>query len=470
MTDTLLDRSIEALGADLRAGRTTAAEIARVANAAHTRNGAALGAWRTWGGDRMAGAAAAADTALAAGYDLGPLHGLPVSVKDLYAVDGFPLYAGTPRDLPPEWHREGPVVRALRHGFAVIAGKAHTVEFAFGGVGINNHAGTPANPWDAKDHRAPGGSSSGAGVSLWEGTVVLALGSDTAGSVRVPAAVTGTVGVKTSVRRWSTDGIVPLSPTFDTAGVLARSVRDAVLGFAAIDPQVSEAPQALLERLARTDIAGLRLGVHEAAFAEASPGVAEATQAALRELEKAGARLVPFEFPEGAVAWDLQRRGGLVVAEFARFIANDLPDWKATLDPVVRTRFDRYETQTAVEYLQRRELLDAATRSAHERLRAVDAVVGPTVPHTPPRLADIMELDKYHEANRLMLRNTSFGNLLVLCAVTIPSGLDAARMPVGLQFACTAGNDERALAIALAAERVLGTARQRLGVPPRVAA
>ncbi|MBM3559806.1 MAG: amidase, partial [Alphaproteobacteria bacterium] len=351
-----------------------------------------------------------------------------------------------------------------------IAGKAHTVEFAFGGVGVNSHVGTPANPWDAKDHRAPGGSSSGAGVSLWEGSVVLALGSDTAGSVRVPASVTGTVGVKTSIGRWSTEGIVPLSPTYDTAGVLARSVRDAVLGFATIDPLVQEAPQALLERLARTDIAGLRLGFHEGAFEDASPGVVEATHAALRELEKAGARLVPFDFPEATTAWELQRRGGLVVAEFARFIANDLPDWKATLDPVVRTRFDRYEAQTAIEYLQRRAALDTATCTAHERLRAVDAVVGVTVPHTPPRLADIVELDKYHEANRLMLRNTSFGNLLELCAVTIPSGLDAARMPVGLQFACRAGNDERALAIALAAEKVLGTPRQRLGLPPRVAA
>ena len=470
MSKTLLDRSIETLAAELRSGRTTSAAVAVMANAAHAQNGKSLGAWRSWGGEKLPAAAAAADTALAAGYDLGPLHGLPVSVKDLYAVDGFPLYAGSPNDLPPAWHREGPVVRALRHAFALIAGKAHTVEFAFGGVGVNNHVGTPANPWDGKDHRAPGGSSSGAGVSLWEGSVVLALGSDTAGSVRVPASVTGTVGVKTSIGRWSTEGIVPLSPTFDTAGVLARSVRDAVLGFATIDPLVNEAPEALLERLARTDIAGLRLGIHESALEDSSPGVAEATRAALRELEKAGARLVLFDFPEAATAWDLQRRGGLVVAEFARFIANDLPDWKATLDPVVRTRFDRYETQTAIEYLQRRTLLDAATRTAHERLRAVDAVVGVTVPHTPPRLADIVELDKYHEANRLMLRNTSFGNLLELCAVTIPSGLDAARMPVGLQFACTAGNDERALAIALAAEKVLGTARQRLGLPPRVAA
>lgn len=470
MSETLLDRSIETLAAELRAGGTISVELAHTANAAHARNDRSLGAWRSWGGERMVAAAVAADAALGAGYDLGPLHGLPVSVKDLYAVDGFPLYAGSPNNLPPVWHREGPVVRALRHAFALIAGKTHTVEFAFGGVGVNNHVGTPANPWDAKDHRAPGGSSSGAGVSLWEGTVVLALGSDTAGSVRVPASVTGTVGVKTSIGRWSTDGIVPLSPTFDTAGVLARSVRDAVLGFATIDPLVSESPGALLERLARTDIAGLRLGVHEGAFEDASPGVAEATRDALHELEKAGARLVPFDFPEAATAWDLHRRGGLVVAEFARFIANDLPDWKATLDPVVRTRFDRYEAQTAVEYLQRRSLLDAATRTAHERLRAVDAVVGPTVTHTPPRLADIADLDKYHEANRLMLRNTSFGNLLVLCAVTIPSGLDAARMPVGLQFACTAGNDERALAIGLAAEKVLGTARQRLGLPPRIVA
>ncbi|NIR35760.1 MAG: amidase, partial [Actinobacteria bacterium] len=163
---------------------------------------------------------------LAADDDPPPLTGIPISVKDLYGVDGLPTFAGTTRALPERWSRDAWLVRRLRDAGAIIVGKTHMVEMAFGGVGLNPSWETPRNPWDAGTHRIPGGSSSGAGVSLWEGSALIALGSDTGGSIRIPAALTGTVGQRTTKGRWPTTGVVPLSPTFDTVGALTRTVED----------------------------------------------------------------------------------------------------------------------------------------------------------------------------------------------------------------------------------------------------
>ncbi|RMF71559.1 MAG: amidase, partial [Acidobacteria bacterium] len=170
--------------------------------------------------------AAAADALLARGEDPGPAAGVPWSAKDLYGVPGYRTHAGCPRPLPERFEQPGPLVeRLLAHG-APCVGKTHTVQFAFGGLGTNPHWPTPVNPWDAEVERVPGGSSSGAGVSVVTGAARIALGTDTAGSVRIPAAWTGCVGLKTTAGRWPTAGIVPLSPTLDTAGVLARDVAD----------------------------------------------------------------------------------------------------------------------------------------------------------------------------------------------------------------------------------------------------
>ena len=165
-----------------------------------------------------------------------PLCGIPVSVKDLYAVDGMPTYAGSARTLPGDpWSRDGELIARLRRAGAVFVGKTHTVEFAYGGVGINPHWGTPRNPWDADTARIPGGSSCGAGVSLWEGSAMLALGSDTGGSIRIPSAFTGVVGHKPTKGRLPTTGVTQLSSTFDTTGTLARTVTDSAWFFGCAD-------------------------------------------------------------------------------------------------------------------------------------------------------------------------------------------------------------------------------------------
>ena len=466
--DDVSDRSLTALAGALRAGETTAEAIAREALARHEAVGERLDAYKTWDGERALDQARWADAALAQGRDLGPLLGVPVSLKDLYGVPGLPTFAGSPRRLPAEWERPGPAVAALLGQGAVITGKTHTVEFAFGGLGTNPHWGTPRNPWDARDHRVPGGSSAGAGVSLAEGSALVAFGTDTAGSVRIPASMTGQVGLKTTHGRWSLAGIVPLSPSLDTAGLLARSAADAAFAFAAVDPAIGPArADAFLRRLADVEAADLRLGVCDDYFWEdCSPGIAEAVEAALDELAREGARRKPVALPELPEVNRIFRKGGLVAVELYVFLSSVLPDWLDTIDDNVKQRMAEADTLTASAYLDRVRILGDLAARVDERLAAVDVLVTPTVSVTPPTLAEIAEPGAYRDANMAALRNTSVVNYLGLCAVTLPVGLDAAGMPVGLQLVARGGSDERLLAAALAIERVLGTGRERFGPPP----
>jgi len=462
----LEDRTIIHLAEDLRAGRTSAVALADTAIANHDAGNSTFAAYKTWDPARFRAEADIADRAFAASIDLGPLQGIPVSVKDLYGVRGYPTFAGSPRELPPEWRHEGPVIRTLRGQLAAFSGKTHTVQFAFGALGTNPHWGTPRNPWDADDHRAPGGSSAGAGVSLWEGSALLAMGTDTAGSVRMPASMTGTVGIKTTQGRWSIEGITPLSHTLDTPGVLARCVTDAALGFSVIDPEASGDPAGFLAGVETAVVGDFRIGVCETFFDACDPGVAEGVHAALAELEAAGARIINVDIPGLDEVDQIFRTGGLSAFEFASFINDVLPDFLEDIDPMVGSRFDKMAALTAADYQGRLRRMAALSKAAHAAMADVHAVVGPTIPITPPKIADVRDPRAYMKANLMAARNTTVANLLAMSAVTIPVALDAAGMPVGLQINCAGGDDARAVAIARAFEKVLGTARQRLGAPP----
>src|SRR5262249_44837160 len=187
-----------------------------------------------------------------------------VRIRLFSACAVFAPAAPPPPPPPPQFEMEGPVTASLRRQLATVMGKTHMVEFAFGGTGHNAHYGSPYNPWDAKAHRSPGGSSSGAGISLCEGSALLALGSDTAASVRLPAAMTGNAGLKITKERWSTAGIVPLSFTFDTPGILARSMADAAFSFAALDPLLGDS-FAFLRRVP-AGVDGIRVGIADSWF------------------------------------------------------------------------------------------------------------------------------------------------------------------------------------------------------------
>jgi len=318
-------------------------------------------------------------------------------------------------------------------------------------------------------HRSVGGSSSGAGVSLLEGSAVLAFGSDTAGSVRIPACMTGNAGLKVTIGRWSTGGVVPLSFTLDTPGLLARSVCDLAYGFAALDPAGID-PLTLVARGGMRDLSGIRIGVGDAfLWRDCDPGIAETTQEAVDALVRAGAVACDFKLPEAEAAYDVFLAGGLSAIELRSFLDRELPEWLDQLDPVIAPAVRNAESLSAREYLARAARLDDLARAAAARLDTVDVIASPTLCLNPPLMSDVADADSHLRVNRRIVRNTAWVNYLGLCAITMPVGRDRTGMPVGLQLTAPAHAEEKLLTIALMAERVLGTAVDRLGTPPLLA-
>jgi len=449
----------------LREGGVRAVDLFDEAEERHRRFGDALNAYKLWLGPAARAQAQAADAAFKVGADLGPAQGLPISIKDVFGVRGTPTFCGTPRPLPPKYEAEGPIVTGLRGQLAVFPGKSHTVPFAFGVIGVNKHWGSPRNPWDASAHRMTGGSSSGAGVSLWEGSCLWALGSDAGGSVRAPAALTGCVGLRTSIGRWPVGGAPALSPTFDTPGILARSVEDLIVGFAAIDPSVESLPM-LLQATARS-LDGLRIGVPDDHFYdECGPGVVDAVRRALGNLEAKGATRVSLAFPEAAEAAQWMANGGVGVPEGYAFVRSEFPEWIETLDPTVWSRLSTYGAIDVQEYLQRLREIEPARVRAHARLEGLDVIATPTTRLTAPTAREVESLEDYRQRNMAIGRNLMLMNLWDFPSITLPVGKDPNGLPVGLQLSSRRGTDDKLLGIARAVETVLGTPRQILGTPP----
>jgi aspartyl-tRNA(Asn)/glutamyl-tRNA(Gln) amidotransferase subunit A len=467
MGEEVFDATLRELARDLRAGDLDARELAETVIARHEAN-AGLDAYRAFDAEHLRVQARAADAALAAEADPGPLTGIPFSVKDLFAVKGFDTYAGSPRPLPGKWEREGPVVHRLRKQLAPVTGKTHTVEFAFGGIGTNPHFPTPRNPWDPNVHRVPGGSSAGAGVSLAEGSALLALGTDTAGSVRVPASFTGHVGLRPTAGRWSIEGIVPLSHTFDSPGVLVRSVDDLIHVFGALDPHW-DGPDALEQALEPLGAEDLRLGMTDVLFWDGcAAAIADPIHAAVDDLVRQGSRVRTIDLDESRSALDVFRRANPAGVELYAFLSRELPDWLSTLDPNVGARVEAGKKVAAVDYVANLSELGRLARSAEQRMREIDVLVTPTVAIGPPTVEDVSTEEGYRTHNLLALRNTSVPSYLGMCAVTLPVGRDAAGMPVGMQLVAPGGREERLLSAARAIEQVLGTPAERLGPPPAV--
>ena len=454
-----VDQPLESIARDLRSGALRAEALADRAIAAHQAGGAALNAYKTWDGARALEQARAIDALLAAGRDLGPLMGIPVSVKDLFGVPGLPVFAGTDTAFPDAYSAAGPLVSRLLGQLGVVTGKTHTVEFAFGGLGVNAHWGTPLNPWSGADGaRVPGGSSSGAGVSLAEGSALLALGTDTAGSVRVPASFCGQAALKTTFGLWESDGIVPLSPSLDTPGLLARSAADLAYGFAALDPRGPGMAQP-------RDLSGLRIGVPENFFWDGDAGVLARVQDTLRDLEGAGAVLVRLTLPGCDEVFDIFRQGGLAAPELRAWLDRNGPERIERLDPVVRLRVAGADAISAPEYLRRREELHLRGQAAREVFAQCDLLACPTAAIAPPRLADITEPADYAHANMMALRNTVIANLFGWCALSLPAGPDAQGLPVGLQLMAPPFDETALLAAGRAVEGRIGTGSDLLGRP-----
>jgi len=402
--------------------------------------------------DTARATADAADALRAAGLPAPPLAGLPLSIKDLFDEAGQVTRAGSRvLDGAAPAAVDSVVVQRLRAAGAVIIGRTNMTEFAYSGLGLNPHYGTPRNPWDRATGRIPGGSSSGAAISVTDGMAAAAIGTDTGGSVRIPAALCGLTGFKPTARRVPTTGALPLSTTLDSVGPLAHSVAccawlDAVLA--------GQTPQAL--RAAPT--AGLRVALPRTlVFDGADATVSAAFAAACTALSAAGVQIVEIDLPEFAELAHINRGGGFAAAEAWAWHAPLLAAQEAGYDPRVAVRIRRGAGVTAADYL---ELLQARQRwiaGVRQRLADAhaDAMVMPTVPVVAPPIALLQGSDEaYGSTNLLMLRNPTLVNFLDGCALSLPCHRPG-DAPVGLTLAAPGGYDEAVLAAGAALEAVL---------------
>jgi aspartyl-tRNA(Asn)/glutamyl-tRNA(Gln) amidotransferase subunit A len=398
------------------------------------------------------GAAEAADKAIRTGHRVGPLHGVPIALKDLVDLEGRVTTGGS-----KVWaERISPVTATLAERLIaagmIVLGKTHTVEFAMGSWGTNTHLGTPWNPWDLAVHRTPGGSSSGSGVAVAAGLAPVAIGTDTGGSVRLPAAWCGIVGLKVTAGRISTYGILPLSSTLDTPGPLARSVEDAALIFRVLNgPDLRDAqtlqwtpvdPMPTLRR----GVAGLRLAVlPDAERVGVDADVLAAYDASVEALAGLGAQIVrpalPHRLHDYAAA-----TGRIIGAEGYRFVGHLVDDMSLPLDPHIRPRIQIGRGVSARDYL-----LTLAERDEHRRafataLADVDALLTPT---TQTAAIPIAKVDQSGTAAHF----TRAGNYLGLCALAVPNGFTGDGLPTSLQILCHAGDEATALRIGWAYEQ-----------------
>lgn len=396
-------------------------------------------------------AADAIDRLRGAGAQPGPYAGIPIAIKDLFDVAGQVTGAGSRvlSDRPPASMDAVAVAKLRACGFVFI-GRTNMTEFAYSGLGMNAHHGTPANPWRRSERRIPGGSSSGAAVAVADGMAFAGLGTDTGGSCRIPAALSGVVGFKPTASRVSRDGVVPLSTSLDSVGPLARSVACC----AAIDAILSGEPDT---ELADIPVAGLRMGlVGDYVTNGMDDAVAAAWERAISRLAAAGAHLVALDLDVLAEIPRINSRGGLVAAEAYAWHRTLLETRSHLYDPWVLQRFEAGRSQSAADYidvLNARKRVQAAVRA---RTAGVDVMLAPTVPIVAPRCDDLADVEAANRTNLFLLRNPAMVNFLDGCAISLPCHR-AGDAPTGLMLIGETGSDRRLLAIAAAIEKVFAT-------------
>ncbi len=445
--DPMAHGGVGAFAARFRAGEITCENVTTAFLARLEALDDALGAFEYVAADEALATARAIDSLWRAGTDLGPLMGVPVALKDIIAVDDMPTTNGSNLDTAALSGREGATVKALRRAGCVILGKAKTVEFALGGTGLNLSRGTPWNPWDRAVHRIPGGSSSGPGVAVAAGLCGFAIGSDTGGSVRLPASFCGVFGHKTSPGLWPLDGVFPLCPTLDTLGPLARSAADAAMIHAALIGEATDEPVAPKS---------LRLGKPTGYFFDdLDSEVARCFAAAEAALTDAGAEIVPVDVPEAHERdWFFPL---LLPAECIATLGRDrFMAERGSMDPIVAARAAMGLEAQGSEILRALRRHDELVASVSGRFADVDAWIAPTTPIVAQPVQSFGDIGKGLELTGLVTRNTQPGNLFGMCAATLPIHRFGSPLPVGLQLMCPGGSDARLLSIACAIETVVG--------------
>jgi aspartyl-tRNA(Asn)/glutamyl-tRNA(Gln) amidotransferase subunit A len=396
-------------------------------------------------------AAMALDKLLASGTMLSPIHGLPISVKDLFDVRGEVTTAGSIvlRQAPPA-NADAPVIARLRRAGAVIVGKTNMTEFAYSGVGINPHYGTPVNAYDRKVRLIPGGSSSGAAISVTDGMALAAIGTDTGGSCRIPAALCGLTGFKPTQRRIPLKGVFPLSSSLDSVGSIARTVECCAIvdGILAGDP---------IEALEPADLAKLTFTVPQNYMLDSVDShVAQVFDAALQKLSSAGAAIREDRFPEFEEIAALNAKGGFSAAEsFAlhRRLGADFNSY----DPLVRERILAGQNVTASDYLDLCEARVCMISRFWDAHSSAGWILCPTVPIVAPAIEPLRnDFEEFRRVNCLLLRNPSIANFLDGCAVSLPCH-EPGQAPVGLMLIGPTNADSSLLRAAQAVESAIAT-------------
>lgn len=437
--------TIQQLAADLAAGRTTARALAedalsRIEDPKGEGKRAFVKVWKT----QALAAADASDFMRKAGLVASPLAGIPVSIKNLCDVAGETTLAGSRAldDSAPA-ERDGPVVARLRAAGAVIVGSTNMSEFAFSGVGFNPHYGTPGNPADRK--RVPGGSSAGAAVSVADRMAVAALGTDTGGSVRIPAAVCGITGFKPTARRVPLDGVVPLSSSLDSIGPLANSVEDCAIVDAVFAGDPADVSFSVPEPM---PLAGLRLCVPKHfVMDQLDATVARAFERALEALAAKGARIDHIDMAELNELPAINASGGFAASEAYAWHRDLIARRAKDYDPFVAPRIMRGKDMTAADYIKLIHQRGDLQRRVAAITSNYDAVAMPTCAIVAPTLDEVATPDGFVKKNLLLLRNTTVGNFLDRCGISMPCHAPG-ELPVGFMLMGETMADRRILAMA----------------------
>lgn len=444
-------QTLAGLAGDLASGSTTSralteAALARIEAPAGEGARAFVRVFRA----AALASAEASDRLRGAGIVPSPLAGIPVSIKDLCDVAGVTTLAGsaTRKDEPPA-ARDATVVARLRAAGAVIVGTTNMTEFAMGGLGINPHFGDCRNPWDRTTGRVPGGSSSGAAVSVTDAMAAVGLGTDTMGSVRIPAGLCGITGFKPTAARVPRDGVFPLSTTLDSVGPLANSVACCALVDAVFAGETPAAVQAL-------PLAGLRFGVPTTLILDGlDPAVAEAFERALFRLSAAGAKIEEFALPEIEEMADLNRRSGLSMIECYAIHRKWLAVRADGYDPRVLARINGAVGLSVADYYDALQLRDDLVVRGARATARYDAVVMPTLPVVAPPIAQFTADDTARrDPYAILIRNTSVANYLDRCALTIPCH-DPGTAPVGFTLMGERMADRKLLGMGVSVETVI---------------
>lgn len=443
--------TLASLAQDLEAGRITSVELVETCLAAIRKEGGEGRAAFVQVNERALDVAHAMDAQRRAGAAPSRFAGIPVSVKDLFDVAGEVTRAGSivRSSLAPAGKDATVISRLRRMGFILI-GRTNMSEFAYSGLGLNPHYGTPKSVFERNRGRAPGGSSSGAAISVADGMAHAALGTDTGGSCRIPAAFNRLVGFKPTAERIPHDGVVPLSTTLDSVGPLARSVAccatlDSIL--AGIEPVALEL----------RSVEHLRIAVPTTVVLDdLEPEVASAFETLLQTLSRAGADIAEIRVSAFSDALGLQANGGFAAAESYAFHRAELREKSDMFDPRVFVRIGRGANLSAADYIDLGRARSAVIERARLRLCGFDAVLMPTVPIIPPVLRALESDEEFARVNALALRNSSVINLIDGCAVSLPVGGPDGN-PVGVTIAGLTGDDQRILAISASIEKFAST-------------